>query len=72
MAKTIVPVITHTEIISRAIRSVKEEIADWRLKCEGLAPEHLEAMFNESTEGLRDKLEALKQMYRFETGTEYV
>ena len=72
MAKKNNPIITHTEILARAIRSVEEEIAEWHSKCAGFPPEQREAMIDASTEQLRSKLEALKQMYFIETGNEYV
>ena len=71
MAKKTTPIITHTEILSRAISSIDAEIADWHRKCEGLPQEQKEAMITISTKELRSKLEALKEMYRIETGVEY-
>lgn len=71
MAKKTTPIITHTEIINRAIHSVKMEIADWHTKCECLPQPQKDEMLEYSTKDLRSKLDALKEMYRFETGTEY-
>ena len=66
------PIITHTEIISRAIRSIEEEISEYRRQCDGLPQEMREQMFNASTKELVMKQTALRTMYLFETGTEYV
>lgn len=49
------PLITHTEIIHRAIRNIEDEIERMEVLREMYTP----------------KLEALKEMYRFETGIEY-
>lgn len=70
MAKT-KPIITHTEIYARAIRTIEAEIDEWRRRCVGFPQEERDALFNASTEELRSKLAALKEMYRFETGVEY-
>ena len=72
MAKKTEPIITHTEILSRAIRSIDEEISECRRKCEGLPQDMREQMFNASTKELVMKQTALRTMYLFETGTEYV
>ena len=72
MAKKTTPIITHTEILVRAIHSIEAEIAEWRTKCEGVPQEQLEAMFSIATAELRNKLDALKQLYLIETGTDYV
>ena len=66
------PIITHTEILSRAIRTVEADIDEWRRQCAGFPQEERDALFNASTKELRGKLDALKQMYLIETGTEYV
>lgn len=71
MAKKTTPIITHTEILNRAIYSVEEEIANWHNKCEGLPQEQKDKMFDYATKELQDKLDALKEMYRIETGTEH-
>ena len=72
MAKQTTPIITHTEILSRAIRSIEDEISEYRHKCEGLPQDIREQMFNASTKELVMKQTALRTMYLFETGTEYV
>lgn len=70
MAKT-KPIITHTEILNRAICSIKADIDEWRRRCAGFPQEERDALFNSATELLRAKLDALENMYRIETGAEY-
>ncbi len=65
------PIITHSEIYSRAIRSIQDEIKAWEDRCEGLPQEQKDDIVCRSTAHLRPKLEALKEMYRFESGDEY-
>lgn len=67
MRKT--PIITHTEILSRAIRSIEQEIEEWKARCEKL-PDGAQ-MFEAATAGLSAKLDALKDLYRIETGNDY-
>ena len=67
MAKKNTPIITHTEILARAIRTIEDEIAEWHSKCAGIPQEHIDT----ATEELRSKLDTLKQMYFVETGNEY-
>lgn len=62
------PIITHTEILSRAIRCVEYDIAEWRSKCERFPADQREAMLAAATKDLTEKLEALKTLYRIETG----
>ena len=71
MAKT-KPIITHTEIYVRAIRTIEAEIDEFRRRCSGFPQEEGEKMFQAATKDLRIKLEALKAMYIYETGAEYV
>lgn len=63
------PIITHTEILNRAIDSVKREIFQWeeQAKAKPAISEQIKAM----TAPLYKKLEALESMYIYETGTEY-
>lgn len=70
MAKT-KPIITHTEIYVRAIRSIEDELDEWRLVCDVYPQEEREKMYNIATEELRCKLDTLKTMYRYETGVDY-
>ena len=72
MAKKTTPIITYTEILSRAISSVEGDIADRQIICEGLPQDIRAEMFAKSTEELRAKLDALRTLYRIETGTEFV
>lgn len=71
MAKKANPIITHTEIIGRAIGSIEAEIADWRQKSNGNPEVFMTGMFEIATAELREKLDALKTLYRIETGTNY-
>ena len=61
------PIITPTEILSRAARSIEQEIAGWSQRVEGL-PE-AEGMLDRATKDLREKLEAVKTLYHIETGS---
>ena len=70
MAKKITPVITHTEILSRAIRSIEADLADWDTKGDGIPQAQRDAMLAAATKELREKLEALKLLYRIETGAD--
>lgn len=60
-------IITQTEIISRAIRSLEDEIKDLESKRDFLPKEMIDSVIEEPTK----KLEALKVLYRFETGNSY-
>lgn len=72
MAKKTTPIITHTEILSRAIQSIEGDIEERLALCEGL-PEDIRAeMFNKATVELRAKLETLKTLYSIETGADFV
>ena len=72
MAKKNAPIITHTEILARAIRNIQDEIDNMKKRCEGRMEEVLVKQICEDFEAERiPKLEALKEMYRFETGNEY-
>ena len=61
------PVISHTEILSRAAWSIEQEIAGASQMVEGL-PE-AEGMLDRATKDLREKLEAVKTLYHIETGS---
>lgn len=67
--KNTTPIITHVEILSRAIRSVEEEIRNQE-EIMGEIPECKEMLAAFVAERA-PKLEALKEMYRIETGTDY-
>lgn len=70
MAKKTTPIITYTEILSRAISSIEGDIEERQILCEGLPADIQAEMFNKSTEELRAKLDTLKTLYRIETGTD--
>lgn len=70
MAKKTTPIITHTEILSRAIRSIEGDIEEHQILCDGLPTDIKAEMFNKSTEELRAKLDTLKILYRIETGSD--
>ena len=72
MTKKVTPIITHTEIIALAIRSIEADIEEWHIKCECFPEDQVEAMFTKATAELREKLDALKTLYRIETGTDFV
>lgn len=69
MAKKKAPIIKHTEILSRAIWSIEQEIEKWRTRCDGL-PDG-ERIFATVTEELQSKLTAVKELYRIEIGNDY-
>lgn len=71
MAKKATPVITYTEILLRAIHSLEAELEDWRQKFNGNPDVFMTGMFEIATAELREKLVALKTLYRIETGTDY-
>lgn len=62
------PVITYTEILSRAARSIERDIAEWQDKAKGL--QGAENMLGQYVDGLRKKLDAINTMYRIETGSD--
>lgn len=64
------PIITYTEILSRAIRTFEDDIEEWRRKCESFPQEQRDTMFSAATKELTEKLEALKTLYRIETGND--
>ena len=65
------PIITHVEILSRAIGSVDAEIEAWAKQCSGLPFEQKEKMFAAATKELKAKLDTLKNLYRIETGVDF-
>lgn len=67
MAKKPTPIITHTEILCRAIRNIEDEIRNQQNHMGGI-PE-CESILHAFVEEHTTKLEALKEMYRIETGT---
>ena len=71
MAKKTKPIITHTEIIALAIRSILCDISTLHSMCEKFPKEHRDAMLAAATGELDEKLDALKTMYSIETGCEW-
>ena len=67
--KKVAPIITHVEILSRAIRSVEEEIRRQE-ELVGDKPEFKDMLVAFVAER-EPKLAALKEMYRMETGNDY-
>ena len=63
------PTITHAETLSLAIGKLEAEINYWREQTAG-DPETVKAAAVIVAPHYR-KIEALKQLYRIETGTEY-
>lgn len=65
------PVLTHTELLCLAYRTLEQDVRHWEEALEKLPPE-------EKTEGLLSgichdqlrKMDAIRTMYRLETGTE--
>lgn len=72
MAKKTTPIITQAEIIVRAIKSFEAEIEELRVLCKGLPTEQADTYFDAATKEPREKLDALKILYRIETGTDFV
>lgn len=60
------PIITYTEILARAIRTIEDEITEWHNKGDNFPQE----LIAKATEEPRAKLEALKTLYRIETGSD--
>lgn len=67
--KKATPIITHVEILSRAIRSIEDEIRNQE-EVMGEIPECKDMLADYIAERA-PKLEALKEMYRIETGNDY-
>ena len=66
------PVITHTEIYSLAIRSLQGDIDVWKKRCDKLPEPEATQTFEAATSALTVKLNALKELYRIEAGSEYI
>ena len=66
------PILTHTEVLCYAIRSA---YADWKdIESKAKAADAVDPAFAEEirqTFPAREKLDALCELYRMETGTEY-
>lgn len=70
MANKATPVITYTEILARAISAYEAEIDEWRSKCANLPQEQRDTMFAAAAKEPLEKLDALKILYRIETGAD--
>lgn len=70
MTKKSAAVISHVEIIARAIHSIDCDIKDWRDQIEKLTDVDHDKLLAQATRDLVEKREALKIMYRIETGCE--
>ena len=71
------PILTHTEILCFAIRHLESEIKDIEVRGETLAErtgnkEMADGIVAALSEPLTPKLAALLEMYRIETGSEYI
>lgn len=76
MTKKTTPILTHAETLCFAIRHLNHEIEDIKRRGEKLAErtgnkEMADDLTNALIEPLTPKLEALREMYRIETGTDY-
>lgn len=77
MAKKNTPIITHTEILCLAIDSLQAQLREWDIKARKAASvgreaqEMVAAMREQDLARLAPKLEALKSMYKMETGADY-
>ena len=69
MKKT-TPVITHTQTLCYAILHLENEIANMKNRCEGKPGG--EEFIKMHLAQFGPQLDALKEMYRIETGSEYV
>jgi hypothetical protein len=70
MAKKTTPVITHIEILCLALRCLEHDIDQVRKQCDGIPG--AEAMLQYCIDEKEPKMEALRMLYRTETGTDYV
>ena len=69
MKKT-APVITHTQTLCYAILHLENEIDNMKKRCEGKPGG--EEFIKMHLDQFGPQLDALKEMYRIETGVEYV
>lgn len=61
------PVITYTEILSRAAGSIEREIDDWKRQAKHFPG--ADDMLTGYVKGLQVKLDAINTLYRIETGS---
>lgn len=66
------PIITHVEIYARAIRNLLDEIEVREGLCKSVCEAERGLIADRLTSDLYPKLDALKDMYLFESGTDYV
>ena len=71
MAKRNDPIITNTEILARAIRSVDEELRELEEKASSLPADMRHQWMEPQAKPLRAKREALNMLYCIETGMDY-
>lgn len=64
------PIITHTKTLCYAILHLQNQIDDMTQRCAGKPGG--DEILQHYLEQFTPELEALKEMYRFETGVEYV
>ena len=66
------PILTHTELLNLAYRTLDREVQEWmdRLAKSGLTDEEVEANVRAICTAQIRKMEAIKRMYFYETGVE--
>lgn len=64
------PIITHTRVLCYAILYLQSQIDDMKKKCEGTPG--CDVLLKGFMDTHAPELDALKEMYRIETGVEYV
>lgn len=64
--KKLEPIVTHVEILSRAIKSYDDEIEKWETAMDGK-----QEMLEMATGPLKRKRQAVAEIYKIETGSEY-
>lgn len=64
------PIITHTQTLCYAILHLENQIDDMKKRCEGKP--NGEEFLKMYLDQFGPQIEALKEMYRIETGVEYV
>lgn len=70
MAKKTTPIITHTQTLHYAIRHLEDGIEEMKKRCEGKPGG--EEFLKMHLAQFGPQLDALKEMYRIETGVEYI
>ena len=71
MAKKNGPIITNTEILARAIRSVDEEMEKLQVIAFQIPAEQRQQWLEPQLKRLKGKREALNMLYCIETGIDY-